>query len=260
MLKRVVHLSAACLLLPLFACAGAPDDDGGTFGSFASFTMGQTTASDDMDDMDDMADMETSGDGDSTTGDGDGDAGTGDGDGEPTETGDGDGEGDGDGDQTTGDGDGDGDPEPGPNCGNGMIDPGETCDGSNFGGVTCVDLGYDMGSLTCNGCAVSTASCVNAPQPGLGQLYSHCLDANGCPGLDGCATVSMDGQETPFDGYCTNFCSGNAECFADTGGNAVPQCNDVQPNSYCELDCSSGKTCPGGMVCTSLIGGKQLCY
>jgi hypothetical protein len=245
MLKRVIHLSVTCLLLPLWGCAGG-SDDGSSFGTFGTSFTGQTTVTDDMDDMDDMDD-ETAGDGDGDTGDGDGDTGDGDGD-----TGDGDGD--------TGDGDtGDGDGEPGPNCGNGVIDPGETCDGTNFGGVTCVDLGYDQGTLTCISCAINTANCSNSAQPGLGQLYSHCLDASGCPGLDGCATVSMEGDPDPFDGFCTNFCSSDAECFANVGGSAVPRCNN-EPDRYCELDCAGGKTCPGGMVCTSLVGGKQLCY
>jgi hypothetical protein len=67
--------------------------------------------------------------------------------------------GDGDGDTTTttttGDGDGDtstttttdtGDGE----CGNGVIDDGEQCDGGNLGGFSCSDLGYSGGTLACD--------------------------------------------------------------------------------------------------------------
>ena len=252
MLKRVVHLTVASLL-PLFvlACASGDDEDT-TFGGFTTFpttTSSPTTTDDPSETSDSVGD----GDGDdpTTTGDGDGDpTTTGDGDGDPTTTGDGDGD-----PTTTGDGDGD----PGPNCGNGSIDPGETCDGNDFGGVSCADLGYDSGTLSCTNCAVSTATCSNLPQPGVGQLYSHCLVPENCPGLDGCATVSMMGEVDPFDGYCTNFCTTDAECFANTGGTAVPQCNDAV-DSYCELDCAGGKTCPDGMVCTGLQGGKFLCY
>ena len=38
-------------------------------------------------------------------------------------------------------------------CGNGKIDPGEECDGTDFGGATCQSLGLDAGMLAC------TASC-----------------------------------------------------------------------------------------------------
>ena len=258
MLKRVAHLTATSLAFSFcLACAEGSDDTSSTFGTFSTT---QTTSADDSTPNDTETgdsvgdgDGDPSGDGDpTTTGDGDGDpTTTGDGDGDPTTTGDGDGD-----PTTTGDGDGD----PGPDCGNGALDPGETCDGNNFGGVTCVDLGFDQGALTCTNCAVSTASCMNAPQPGLGQLYSNCLDSSGCPGLDACATVTMMGEVDPFDGYCTNFCASNNDCAANTGGTAVPQCNDAMPDPYCELDCAGNKTCPQGMVCTSLQGGKKLCY
>jgi hypothetical protein len=256
MLKRVVHLSvASSISIWALACASGAEDNSsfGTFGVTSQQTT-QTTVNDSMDDEDDLETGDDMGDGDQT-GDGDGDQ-TGDGDGDGDQTGDGDGDqtGDGDGDQT-----GDGDGDPGPSCGNGVLDPGETCDGNDFNGATCQGLGYDMGTLTCTNCAVSTATCSNAPQPGLGQLYSHCLANENCPGLGACVTVTMQGQMNPFDGYCTNFCNSDAQCFANVGGNAVPRCNN-EPDRYCELDCSGGKTCPGGMACINLQGGKQLCF
>lgn len=45
-------------------------------------------------------------------------------------------------------------------CGNGFIEPGETCDGTNFGVNSCEGLGYDAGFLTCNAdCTVSDSTC-----------------------------------------------------------------------------------------------------
>ncbi len=222
------------------ACAVGGDSDSSTFGTF------NTTVGDELEDeeeTDESGDESSGSASDTSTDD------PGDGDGDTTTTG------DGDGDTTTTD-DGNDDPEM---CGNGVVDPGETCDGANFNGASCMVLGYDGGQLACTNCAVSTAGCTNTAQPGLGQLYSHCLVPDNCPGLDGCATVTMEGDVDPFDGYCTNFCTTDADCFANTGGTAVPQCNDAaQP--FCELDCSGGKTCPGGMECVPLVGGKELCY
>jgi hypothetical protein len=75
----------------------------------------------------------------------------------------GDGDGDGDGDPTTGDGDGDGEPPPPPPpaCGNGIVDPGEQCDGGNLNGFSCVDLGYSGGTLGCDPvtCTYDASSC-----------------------------------------------------------------------------------------------------
>ena len=106
--------------------------------------------------------------------------------------------------------------------------------------------------------AVDVSTCVNNPQPGLGQLYSNCLDANSCPGLGGCVTVS--GQDmVPYDGFCTNLCNSDADCAGNFGGNAIPSCNDA-PDPYCVLDCEGGLTCPGGMECIPLQGGASYCF
>lgn len=57
-----------------------------------------------------------------------------------------------------------------PSCGNGIIEAGETCEGSNFNGATCATLkgpGW-TGTLTCNNCLVSNNSCVAPPPSCLG--------------------------------------------------------------------------------------------
>ena len=47
-------------------------------------------------------------------------------------------------------------------CGNGQIESGEVCDGSNFNGQSCQSMGFDSGSLSCNGCAsIDTSGCSN---------------------------------------------------------------------------------------------------
>ncbi|MBK8169681.1 MAG: scavenger receptor cysteine-rich domain-containing protein [Sandaracinaceae bacterium] len=50
-----------------------------------------------------------------------------------------------------------------PRCGNRIVDLGETCDGTNLNGETCVSLGYASGSLSCNlTCSdFSTVACVS---------------------------------------------------------------------------------------------------
>jgi hypothetical protein len=51
-------------------------------------------------------------------------------------------------------------------CGNGKIDPGETCDGAALDNQTCVGLGFASGSLSCGAnCQFNTASCVSVPNP-----------------------------------------------------------------------------------------------
>lgn len=54
-------------------------------------------------------------------------------------------------------------PPPPPNCGNGSIEVGEVCDGSNLGGQTCVSQGFSGGTLACaSDCASFDTSGCNA--------------------------------------------------------------------------------------------------
>lgn len=48
-----------------------------------------------------------------------------------------------------------------PECGDGIIQQGEECDGFNFGNYTCFDFGYLYGNLTCIECFIYTDDCTN---------------------------------------------------------------------------------------------------
>jgi len=66
-------------------------------------------------------------------------------------------------------------------CGNGVKDPGEECDGNDFGGQTCSDYDHIGGSLSCDAdCTVSTSSC----GPACGGVGDSCfVETDCCPGL-----------------------------------------------------------------------------
>ena len=50
-------------------------------------------------------------------------------------------------------------------CDNGMIDPGEDCDGTELGGRTCITQGFQSGTLACKVCTIDTTGCShNAPE------------------------------------------------------------------------------------------------
>ena len=54
-------------------------------------------------------------------------------------------------------------------CGNGVIDQGEECDGSNLAGQTCLSCGYTGGTLSCNSnCAINTSACTSGGGGGGG--------------------------------------------------------------------------------------------
>lgn len=45
-------------------------------------------------------------------------------------------------------------------CGNGVVEPGEQCDGNNLNGVTCLTLGHTGGAISCGPtCGVNTSQC-----------------------------------------------------------------------------------------------------
>jgi hypothetical protein len=112
----------------------------------------------------------------------------------------------GDGDPTTGptttgpgDGDGDGD---GDACGNGVIDVGEECDGADFGGVNCIDLGFGPGLPLCIGCQFDTSTCPEDP------IEGDTCDGWNRPCPDGFACVGG----TCYDGSPGDPCEGDMDC------------------------------------------------
>jgi hypothetical protein len=72
-----------------------------------------------------------------------------------------------------------------PNCGNGLLNPGEACDGNNLNGQTCQSLGYDGGTLACTpGCLLDTTGCTLDQCVGLlgacNILFDDCCDGLMC--------------------------------------------------------------------------------
>ncbi len=67
-------------------------------------------------------------------------------------------------------------------CGDGAIQEahGETCDGTDFGGVTCRDAGAFTGTPTCTDeCALTTAACVNATAVSARRYFACARLGNG---------------------------------------------------------------------------------
>lgn len=49
-------------------------------------------------------------------------------------------------------------------CGNGFVENGEECD-STIGNASCLDYGFDGGSLKCTGCVLDTNECIAPANP-----------------------------------------------------------------------------------------------
>ncbi|MBM4361780.1 MAG: hypothetical protein FJ104_03790 [Deltaproteobacteria bacterium] len=73
-----------------------------------------------------------------------------------------------------------------PGCGNGVIEPGEECDGAQLNGATCASAtmgALPNGSVTCVGCLLDTAGCSGAGTGGAGT--GGTLGTGGAPGTGG---------------------------------------------------------------------------
>ena len=83
-------------------------------------------------------------------------------------------------------------------CGNGVIDSGEECDGSNLAGQTCMSRGFSGGSLSCNpNCTINTSLCTSGGGGGGGGGYTApvtgvTLSGRAYPGMK--VTVLKDAQ------------------------------------------------------------------
>lgn len=105
-------------------------------------------------------------------------------------------------------------------CGNGVVDPDEVCDSTNFAGATCVSEKGDgwTGSLSCNlDCTVIDDS---ACQPPCGN--------NAVEGAEVCDGTALNGktcETVPGGGYT----GGALACQADCTGYKVTGCSPLPP-------------------------------
>jgi cysteine-rich repeat protein len=123
-----------------------------------------------------------------------------------------------------------------PVCGNDSAECGEQCDGDDFAGATCADLGYNAGSLVCNG------SC--------GFDYSQCSEPNTClallnftPGTpDGVYTFDPDGAGSgpSYEVYCDMTTDGGGWTLVAALSNSDSVKNWVQPNPWWYATTPSG--------------------
>lgn len=99
-------------------------------------------------------------------------------------------------------------------CGNGLRETGEPCDGADLGGFTCESLGYASGTLSCMpGCLLDFSQCVANPVCGNGVLEINEECDNGAQNSD----TAPDACRTSCKrAYCGD---GVIDLFEDCEGN-----------------------------------------
>lgn len=112
-------------------------------------------------------------------------------------------------------------------CGDGMLNPEETCDGDKFGVIkTCTDLeGFTGGDISCVNCGLNTESCIAPPPCGNGILDKG---------------ETCDGDY--FAGLLSDSCSGYSPVYFESGTLGCDAC--VLDTS----SCIKAITCGNGIV------------
>lgn len=125
-----------------------------------------------------------------------------------------------------------GGPQFGEVCGDGFVDPGEDCEGTDLNGGTCSSEGFDSGSLSCNSsCAYVTSSCESDSDGGGGggggggssSSSSSSGSAPSSPSLSsGVETVEDDGEDVvvSFDNTVTLYGSRAAGTTIEINGSS----------------------------------------
>ena len=140
-------------------------------------------------------------------------------------------------------------------CGNGLIEPGEQCDLTNLGGLTCVSLGFTGGSLTCSAaCARNLTGCVSgAASCGNGNIEAteQCDGSN----LAGATCLSL--------GYTGGTLTCSAACLRNvsgcTGKKAVCSNGLIEAGEECDGSNLGGLTCASMGYATGALSCSTSC-
>ncbi len=116
-------------------------------------------------------------------------------------------------------------------CGNGVVDPGEECDGMDLGGITrCENLGYQAGTVTCTAqCKYDLSECEAVGRCGDGIIQQ---DAG-----EECDLSELGGKTCKDFGYS----GGTLKCAPDCTFN-LGECGD---GGGSEGNCGNGVVDPG---------------
>ncbi len=142
-------------------------------------------------------------------------------------------------------------------CGNGVLNQGEKCDGTNLGNSSCEDLGFAGGTLACDDtCHFDTSQC---EQGGASCGNNIKEDGEDCDGSDlgttTCEALGFDGGTLACDNAChfdTSQCEqqGGPEC----GNNVKEDGEDCDGNDLGTATCASLGHDSGTLACDGHCG------
>jgi hypothetical protein len=178
-------------------------------------------------------------------------------------------------------------------CGNDTVDPalGEICDGDDLGGGSCADFGFEMGSVTCNGCvAYDTSGCSGGTSVSPPASYGDCgVPEDFCTSPEDCSTFEtagscaggpclrtdpsnrLEGQVDPTSDFhpkgnfrdslgnlyrCGEDEQGNElTCLDDDGWGACRRCGTADGQTMLGCSCATNEQCASGGEALGCWGG-----
>lgn len=154
-------------------------------------------------------------------------------------------------------------------CGNGVLDGGEMCDGADLGGATCVGEGFESGTLVCAAdCSFDTTVCGTC---GNGDIDGDEL-CDGSLGGESCVSQGFDSGSLDCGADCYSFdTTACGEC-----GNAIidgtetcdgsnvsgMDCEDLNYDSGsigCASNCTGYDFTSCGVCGNGVVDGEDLC-
>ena len=130
-----------------------------------------------------------------------------------------------------------------PTCGNGVLDPGEECDGSAFGGFTCPS---PSGALLCTGdCKIDFSECPEASTTTTSTTVA----------TTSTSTTTSAPASTTTTSTTTSSTSSTTPTSTTTTTTSQPTCGNgvIDPGEQCDGSAFGGFTCPspgGALLCT----------
>lgn len=140
-------------------------------------------------------------------------------------------------------------------CGNGTLDSGEECEGSNLNGKTCLTQGFQSGTLSCSAtCTLDTTGCIGSSGGGV-----TCGNGKVDYPDEDCDGTNLDGATCQDVGFTSGTLSCDSNCWFDTSKCTGKLCGNGKIDTSAYEDCDG--TNLNGKTCKSLgyTGGTLTC-
>ena len=156
-------------------------------------------------------------------------------------------------------------------CGNGLVEPGETCDTNALGGQSCVALGFARGILSCSAtCTFDLSQCIpsdcgNGVAEGAEACDGADLSGRTCTNLGGgftAGTLACDACAWNTGGCCAADLASSTEhcgaCHAACDPTVADRCVEGDCRCGLGLPCDAGRECCDG-ACRDVLTDLSYC-